>query len=145
MPPTRSPEVVTPRLLRSWPLPSAGEDKYSRGVVLVVGGSGRTPGAALLAGIAALRAGAGQLRLALAATAAAATAIAVPEALVVPLPCDERSGTIDPDPSGWLDDVADGVDALCVGPGLQDRAATGALTAAVLLGTSPTVPAVLDA
>ena len=54
-------EQITPSLLRDWPLPSAGADKYSRGAVLVIGGARRTPGAALLAGTAALRAGAGRL------------------------------------------------------------------------------------
>ena len=49
--------LITPTLLRSWPLPSAGSDKSSRGAVLVIGGGRRTPGAALLAGTAALRAG----------------------------------------------------------------------------------------
>ncbi|HSO15806.1 MAG TPA: hypothetical protein VLS95_07615, partial [Arthrobacter sp.] len=42
------PALVTPSLLRDWPLPAAGEDKYSRGSVLVVGGARATPGAALL-------------------------------------------------------------------------------------------------
>src|SRR5215217_3344587 len=61
-----SPTLVTPSLLRGWPLPAPGEDKYSRGSVLVIGGARATPGAALLAGTAALRAGAGKLTLAVA-------------------------------------------------------------------------------
>ncbi|MGA8790200.1 MAG: NAD(P)H-hydrate dehydratase, partial [Paenarthrobacter sp.] len=31
--------LVTPSLLRDWPLPAPGEDKYSRGAVLVIGGA----------------------------------------------------------------------------------------------------------
>ena len=50
-------------LLRAWPLPdlSDGESKEDRGRVLVVGGSGEIPGAALLAAYASLRSGAGKL------------------------------------------------------------------------------------
>src|SRR4051812_48061616 len=89
--------VVTPALLRGWPLPPPGEDKHDRGSVLVVGGAARTPGAAMLAGLAALRAGAGKLQLAVAAAVAGPLAVAVPEALVQPLPHDHASGSIEPE------------------------------------------------
>ena len=56
-------EDVTPELLRAWGLPDPGDSKKSRGRVIVVGGSRRTPGAAVLAGEAALRVGAGRLGL----------------------------------------------------------------------------------
>src|SRR3954452_14873202 len=89
MPRPRSaePVPVTGALLREWALPQPGDDKHDRGSVLVVGGAACTAGAVVLAGRAALRAGAGQLRIALAAPCAAAAAIALPEALVVALPC----------------------------------------------------------
>lgn len=45
-----------------WPVPDAGDDKYSRGVVGVVAGSEAYPGAAVLAVSAAARAGAGMVR-----------------------------------------------------------------------------------
>ena len=80
--PPEAARVVTPALLRDWPLPPPGEDKGARGSVLVAGGAADTPGAALLAGLAALRAGAGKLQLAVAAPVAPALAVAVPEALV---------------------------------------------------------------
>ena len=51
--------------------------------MLVVGGSALVPGAILLAGVAALRAGAGKLQLATVARVAPALGVAVPEALVV--------------------------------------------------------------
>ena len=57
-------KAVTPALLRAWPLPDGGSGKDDRGSVLVIGGARKTPGAALLAGVAALRAGAGRLTLA---------------------------------------------------------------------------------
>src|SRR4051794_4497712 len=85
--PNRSDErVITPGLLRDWPLPDPRGGKESRGTVLVVGGARFTPGAVLLAGVAALRAGAGRLQLAVNESTAAALSIAVPEAKVVGLP-----------------------------------------------------------
>ena len=79
-----SPTTVTPSLLRSWPLPEPTGTKYSRGQCLVIGGDRSTPGAAMLAGQAALRVGSGRLTLAVAASIAPHVAVAVPE-----------SGTID--------------------------------------------------
>jgi ADP-dependent NAD(P)H-hydrate dehydratase len=35
--------VITPSLLRGWPLPDADGDKHSRGSVLVVGAHGPRP------------------------------------------------------------------------------------------------------
>src|SRR3569833_358910 len=84
----REEEVITPHLLRSWPLPDPQGDKEARGTVLVVGGSRFNPGAVLLAGVAALRAGAGRLQLAVAGETAVALSIAVPEAKVVGLPAE---------------------------------------------------------
>ncbi|MBI5087292.1 MAG: hypothetical protein HZB15_00025 [Actinobacteria bacterium] len=64
-------------------------DKFSRSTVLVVGGSPVTPGAVTLAGMAALRMGAGRLQIATAAPVAPIVAVAVPEALVMPVPVDD--------------------------------------------------------
>src|SRR5436305_12260155 len=89
----RGSAVLTPRLLRDWPLPVPDGGKHARGTVLVVGGAPATTGAVLLAGVAALRAGAGVLRLAVAESRAAALGVAVPEAAVYGLP--QRAGTID--------------------------------------------------
>jgi ADP-dependent NAD(P)H-hydrate dehydratase len=56
---------LTSDVLRQMPLPDPREgDKKARGDVLVIGGSVQVPGAPLLAGTAALRAGAGRLRVA---------------------------------------------------------------------------------
>src|SRR4051812_33539449 len=80
--------IVTSALLREWPLPqvSEGSDKEARGDVVVVGGASDTPGAVLLAGVAALRVGAGRLTIATVASTATALAVAVPEAAVAGLP-----------------------------------------------------------
>lgn len=97
--------AVTPALLREMPLPEIGSssEKRERGSVLVCGGSRRTPGSVLLAGIAALRVGAGRLQIAVDAACVAAVAVAVPEALV--MPSDEAAEAM---PS---------CDAVLVGPG----------------------------
>jgi ADP-dependent NAD(P)H-hydrate dehydratase len=137
-------EVVTPALLRGWPLPPPGEDKGDRGSVLVVGGAARTPGAALLAGLAALRAGAGKLQLAVAEPVATAVAVAVPEALVLPLPVS-RSGSIQPAAAADLHDLAGKADVVCVGPGLDDADRTRTLVADLLGALAEGTGAVLDA
>ncbi|MCS5713602.1 NAD(P)H-hydrate dehydratase [Herbiconiux sp. CPCC 205716] len=112
------PVVVTPGVLRDWPLPGPGSSKYDRGQVLVVGGDRRSPGAALLAAEATLRVGAGRLTIALAESVALTAAVALPESGVVPLP--ESAGHID---GGSIDVAADDLgsaDAVLVGPGLDD-------------------------
>ena len=71
-------------LLKSFPLPPLDEDgdKEDRGRVLIVGGSREVPGAAILAGISAMRAGAGKLQIATDRSVAVAIAVTVPEARV---------------------------------------------------------------
>ncbi len=111
-------DLVTPSLLRQWPLPDAGASKYGRGRVLVVGGAARTPGSVLLAGEAALRVGAGHLQLAVAESTAAALAVAVPEAGVTSLP-QTASGSVRGTGVDRLAD-AESADVVLVGPGLDD-------------------------
>ena len=64
-------EPLTPRVLRDWPLPVPDGGKHARGSVLVIGGARAAVGAVLLSGVAALRAGAGVLRMAVAGSGAA--------------------------------------------------------------------------
>lgn len=114
---------VTQSLLRGWPLPSAGEDKYSRGSVMVIGGARATAGAALLAGIAALRAGAGRLTLAVAESVATQLAVSFPEAGVIGLPeTGDGSGRgtgLEP-----LQGDLESTDAVLIGPGLDNAGRT---------------------
>ncbi|MEE2567913.1 ADP/ATP-dependent (S)-NAD(P)H-hydrate dehydratase [Pseudarthrobacter sp. J64] len=118
-----SARTITPLLLRDWPLPEAGEDKYSRGSVVVIGGARSTPGAVLLGGTAALRAGAGHLTLAVAQSVAPHVAVALPECGVVGLP-ESPSGSVSfssPDAvAEALGDSLKHADAVLVGPGLDD-------------------------
>lgn len=143
--PNRSDEqVITPRLLREWRLPDPQGDKESRGTVLVVGGSRFTPGGVLLAGVAALRAGAGRLQLAVTASTATALSIAVPEAKVVGLPETDR-GSVSGDVPGHLLELAAEADVLAIGPGLDDVEETGRLLHRVLDAAGKEAAVVLDA
>jgi hydroxyethylthiazole kinase-like uncharacterized protein yjeF len=111
--------LVTPSLLRDWPLPAPGEDKYSRGSVLVIGGARATPGAALLAGTAALRAGAGKLTLAVAESVAMQLGVALPECGAMGLP-ETAEGSVTGEGLDRISSYLDRADAILVGPGLDD-------------------------
>ncbi|MBI1684268.1 NAD(P)H-hydrate dehydratase [Caulobacter hibisci] len=122
-------ETLDAAWMRGHPLPDPGDTgKDGRGRVLVVGGQVELAGAAMLAGVAALRAGAGKLQVAVAEGAVAALSVALPEARVLALPQDGP----EPSPGRWthLAEQAGGCDALLVGPGMMDDAA--GLAAALL-------------
>ena len=122
------PTPVTPELLRSKPLPrhQQGDDKDGRGRVLVVAGSVEVPGAALLCGIGALRAGAGKLQMATCRSVAPHLGMAAPEALVSGL--DETpGGGISPEEADKLAKRAGRCDALLLGPGMADDDGEAAL------------------
>jgi hydroxyethylthiazole kinase-like uncharacterized protein yjeF len=112
--PTRA-EPVTAVLLRDWRLPEPSGSKRSRGQVLVIGGSPSTPGAVMLAGLAALRVGAGVLSLAVADSVRVAVAAAVPEAAVYGLP--ELDGR---PPDDRLAEHLSGCAVVLLGPGIDD-------------------------
>ncbi|MFI5497336.1 NAD(P)H-hydrate dehydratase [Actinoplanes sp. NPDC051859] len=144
MPNPSEERVITPHLLRDWPLPDPQGGKESRGTVLVVGGSRDTPGAALLAGVGALRAGAGRLQLAVPESTAAALSIAVPEAKVMGLP-ETRDGAVVGDVPQRLLDLAAEADVLAIGPGLDDVGETGQLLRRLLDAVGKDAALVLDA
>lgn len=107
-------DLVTAELLRGWPLPALDEggDKNTRGTVHVLGGAVSTPGAVLLAGLGALRVGAGKLQITTVEETAVAVGVAVPEALVNGAPATRGSLLSCP--------VESGPDAFVVGPGLLE-------------------------
>lgn len=118
--------VVTRRLLREWGLPDPGDSKKSRGRVMVVGGSRRSPGAVLLAGEAALRVGAGRLGLVAPSSIEAQLGIPLPEAAVFPLPPDASQPF-----EGVVRDELGSADAVLVGPGFDDADETRRTVGAV--------------
>ncbi len=113
------PTTVTADLLRSWPLPEPGSSKQARGAALVVGGSASTPGAVILAGEAALRAGGGKLQVATARSVAAQVSLALPEALVRGLP-ETGSGDVDKTACEDVFSMAEETSVTLLGPGLLD-------------------------
>jgi ADP-dependent NAD(P)H-hydrate dehydratase len=85
--------------------------------VLVVGGCAQTPGAVILAGLAALRVGAGVLQIASSESVAPGIALAVPEARVVSVPTG-ASGRWSVRGGGKRRADAAACDALLIGPGM---------------------------
>jgi hydroxyethylthiazole kinase-like uncharacterized protein yjeF len=124
--------------LRGWPLPGGGSGKDDRGSVLVIGGARKTPGAALLAGVAALRAGAGRLTLAVAESVAVQLAVGLPEAGVLGLP-ETAAGTVVGSAAATLGAELEAADTVLVGPGLDDKDQATALLRE-LLKASPASP-----
>lgn len=128
---TAEPVALTPALLRGWPLPPRDGAKDDRGGVLVIGGARRTPGAAALTGLTALRIGAGRLTLAVAGSVATALAVATPEAGVLALP-EDADGSPTGEPARHLDDEIARADVVVVGPGLDEPEGTAVLVRTVL-------------
>ncbi len=108
-----------------WPVPEAGDNKFSRGVVGIVAGSDAYPGAAILACTAAIRSGAGLVRF-------------VGPRRAQDLVLAARPEVITSDPSLPLPRV----DAWVLGPGVADDPDQ---EAAILAAVSSGVPCVVDA
>jgi hydroxyethylthiazole kinase-like uncharacterized protein yjeF len=138
------PVEVTPDLLREWGQPQPGESKYDRGVVLVVGGARRSPGAVALAGVASLRVGAGRLTLAAAESVAVGLAIAVPESGIVPL-AETPEGSVRGDAGAALEGDLESADVVLVGPGLDDLEAAAQLLDEIVSLVGDDTVVVLDA
>jgi NAD(P)H-hydrate epimerase len=100
-------------------LPARAPDlhKYDAGVLLVIAGSERYRGAALLAGEAALRAGCGMVYLAVPEGIHREMSVALREAITVPLP-RTADGTIALTATHALGSYVEKADAIAVGPGL---------------------------
>jgi hydroxyethylthiazole kinase-like uncharacterized protein yjeF len=132
MAPSRA-TALTEATLTRWPLPDPGDDadKESRGRVLVVAGSGETPGAALLAGTAALRSGAGKLTIAAPRCIAQGLALAIPESRVIALP-ETRGGGFDARGCEALAPLAESTSAVVLGPGMRDEKRSAAFVRRLL-------------
>ncbi len=139
------PALLDRALFASFPLPHHAEDadKEDRGRALIIAGSREIAGAALLAGTAALRAGAGKLQIATGASVAPGLGLVVPEARVMAF-AEAEDGCIDPAAVEGLVGECRDVDALVVGPGMQHGAGLRHLVAAIL-ASGADYPLVLDA
>lgn len=146
-PPMSEPTVVTDDMLRDrWPLepPDQEVTKNDRGTVLVVGGARSTPGAVLLAGLAALRVGAGKLTIATCADYAGPLGVSVPEAGVFGFPTTHGGG-LDPRAAKEIAELAEDADAVLFGPGMAEPENTKALIGDVLTSLDSSPAIVLDA
>lgn len=113
------PRIITTGLLKGWPLPQADGDKNASGRVLVVGGNAGVPGAVLLAGEAALRAGAGKLKVITVASVAPALGVALPEAYVVGVAADD-DGELAITAADRIVELGQECDAVLLGPGFKN-------------------------
>jgi hydroxyethylthiazole kinase-like uncharacterized protein yjeF len=136
------PVRVDERMLRGWPLPPPGDSKNARGRVVVIGGSERSPGAVMLAGIAALRVGAGRLTIVAPGSIAVHVAVEVPEAGVLALGEGSDSSDVLTDE---VREELETADAVLVGPGIADAESAGRLVEAVADVIGDRAGLVLDA
>lgn len=132
-------------LLRDFALPVLPEDsgKEDRGRLLAIAGSAQLPGAALLAGIAALRAGAGKLQLGTAASIAPSLGVAMPEARVIGH-AETEDGCIAAEAIAPLVGWAGAAQAVLIGCGMKEGPPLERLLDA-LLEECGDVPLILDA
>ena len=132
--------------LSAHPLPkhADGSDKNDRGRVLIVGGSELVPGALRLTAEAALRAGAGKVRMATIASAALPLGIFVPEAATMALPSDE-TGEIAVEAAPLLIEAIERCDCLVLGPGMADADRATGLVERVLARPHEALSVLLDA
>jgi NAD(P)H-hydrate epimerase len=100
--------------------------KGDYGLALVVGGSRGMAGAVALAGMAALRGGAGLVRLAVPDVCLETVAGFEPSYMTLPLPCD-RAGRISLGAKGRIVEMASSADVVACGPGLGRSAGLTAL------------------
>ncbi len=118
--------------LERHPLPPVVDGgKETKGRILVVAGSREVPGAALLCSTAAMRAGAGKLRIATVASAATEIGVAMPEAMVTGLGEDDDGG-FEHDAVARLAQLAGEADAVIAGPGVKPNQTCAAIAAALM-------------
>jgi len=134
-------DVITPEEVRQC-IPDRPSDSHKGdfGHVLVVAGSVGKTGAAILAGLGALRSGAGLVTVATPQRCIASVASGAPEYMTLPLP-DMDDGTLSVD---GLESILDfPCDVLAVGPGLGTTPGVATLVAGLVERAE--VPLVLDA
>ncbi|HEX8217430.1 MAG TPA: NAD(P)H-hydrate dehydratase [Allosphingosinicella sp.] len=139
-------ETLDRSLLERFPLPDHPErsSKEDRGRLLVVAGSRELPGAAYLAAVAGLRAGAGKLQIATARSIAVQLGVAIPEARVVGHG-ETEEGSVDPADIDSIVSLAKNAGAVTIGCGMQSGESLERLLDAMLDCGARNVPLVLDA
>lgn len=138
-------QILDAELLERFPLPHHPDDgsKEDRGRILVIAGSRELPGAALLAAVAALRAGAGKLQIVTAQSVSVQLGVAIPEARVIPHK-ETSEGCIDEDAIEEVVKWAKAAQAVMIGCGMQHGPPLEKLLD-TLFACGAGVPLVLDA
>jgi len=113
-----------------FPRRSADANKGDAGRVAIVAGSRGKAGAAMLAALGALRAGAGLVTIACPESIERGFLARLPEAMTLPLP--DEGGALAPEAAGALRTLLESCDAAAVGPGLGTGAGARAAIRAVL-------------
>jgi len=135
--------VITARDIASVIAPRPAEsNKGNYGHVLVIGGSLGKAGSVAMAGISALRAGAGLATVATPKSALATVAGFHPEVMTEPLP-ETRAGSISASAVHRLGALAKGKSVLAIGPGISRVAETAEFVRELVANAS--IPVVLDA
>jgi hydroxyethylthiazole kinase-like uncharacterized protein yjeF len=114
------------------PLPSVIDgDKHTKGRIVVLAGSRGVPGAAVLTATAAMRAGAGKLRIATVESAALPLGVAMPESMVIGLP-EANDGGFSVDAADAVAKLVAEVDAVVAGPGVKANGSCAKIADALL-------------
>jgi len=135
--------VITPRDIAEFVKPRPAEsNKGSYGHVLMVGGSLGKSGSVAMAGMSALRAGAGLGTVATAKSALDTVAGFHPELMTEPLP-ETDAGTISAGAQPRLEELAKGKTVLAIGPGISQEPQTSQLVRSLVAKLQ--LPMVVDA
>ena len=121
------------------PLPPVKDgNKDTKGRILVVAGSRDVPGAAILAATAAMRAGAGKLKIATGQSVATQVGVAMPEAMAVGLP-ENGDGTLAHAAVDVIAQSAEGMDCVVAGPGMPQGDICKRISDILIDGAAPLV------
>jgi ADP-dependent NAD(P)H-hydrate dehydratase len=127
-----APTSLTRAALEDFPLPPVVDGgKESKGRILIIAGSRQVPGAALLCATAAMRSGAGKLRIATGTSIAVPVGIGMPEAMVVGL-AEHRDGHLAGSAVAQISAQVENMDAIVAGPGLAQGGSCAAMAKSLL-------------
>ena len=116
--------MTTPKIVRDlMPQRAAGGHKGSYGKILLVGGSQGLSGAAAMASMAALRAGAGLVTLAVPAGIHSLMEVKLTEVMTKPLP-ETVEMTVSREAAGAVLEMMEAADVLALGPGMSTNEST---------------------
>ena len=134
--------ITFAELAAGFPARASDAHKGNFGHVLVIGGSAGKAGAAAMAGLAALRSGAGLVTVACPRSVQPTVAAFAPEIMTEPLP-ETSDGAISLEALPRLQEISSGKSCLAVGPGLSRNQETAEVVRRLVAGTD--IQVALDA